>query len=290
MDGAPKSQAESVLRGAWRAVLLILVLVVVALAWLVVVDPPYTANSDFGYYLGLAGGLMMLSLLLYPLRKRLRALERLGKMETWFRYHMVLGISGPVLILFHSTFRIGSMNARVALYSMLMVVASGIIGRYLYRHIHRGLYGKKINLSDAEAELKSGAENALNVFALCPEVQARIESFRTETFASLAGVLPRVIRFMTLRWRTRRLQRELEQEIKNALRQLRRQEGRTRNEMILRYQLAKEQISAYLNAIVQAAQLQVWERLFSLWHVAHIPFLYLLLICGIVHVIAVHMY
>lgn len=60
--------------------------------------------------------------------------------------------------------------------------------------------------------------------------------------------------------------------------------------MMLNYQLAKEQIDAYLMAIVQAAQLASWERLFSLWHVAHIPFLYLLLFSGIVHVIAVHIY
>ncbi len=41
---------------------------------------------------------------------------------------------------------------------------------------------------------------------------------------------------------------------------------------------------------MQTSQLAVWERLFSLWHVVHIPFIYLLVLSGIVHVVAVHMY
>ena len=290
MEGPAASRAESVLRGAWRTALVVLVLGVVALAWLVIVAKPYQAGSTLGYNLGLAGGLMMLSLLLYPLRKRFRPLERLGRMESWFRYHMVLGIGGPVLVLFHSTFRTGSMNATIALYSMLLVALSGVVGRFLYRHLHRGLYGRKVTLSDAESELKASAENVFSVFSLCSGVETRLEAFRAEAFAPLTGILPRVVRFVTLSWRGHRLAREVRREVKKALLRRGRKQGRPRSELILNYRLAKEQLTAYIDAIVQAAQLESWERLFSLWHVVHIPFLYLLLLSGIVHVIAVHMY
>jgi len=290
MDGAAKSRTESVLRGAWRGAIWLLVLLLLALVWLVAVARPYEAGSPLGYNLGLAGGLMMLTLLLYPLRKRFRPLAQLGRMETWFRYHMLLGIGGPVLVLFHSTFRIGSMNARIALYAMILVASSGIVGRFLYRHLHQGLYGRKISLADVEAELKVSSENMFSVFSLRTDIESRLDAFRTQAFAPLAGILPRVWRFLSLRWHGRQLEREIRRDVRKALARQGREQGRPRSELILHYRLAKEQIGAYIGAIVRAAQLEGWERLFSLWHVVHIPFLYLLLFSGIAHVIAVHMY
>jgi hypothetical protein len=40
----------------------------------------------------------------------------------------------------------------------------------------------------------------------------------------------------------------------------------------------------------QVAQLAFYERLFSLWHVFHMPLFLLLVVSALVHVLAVHMY
>lgn len=290
VDGSSNAIKENLLRGLRRFSLGLLTLTVLWLVWFVVVDHPYDAGSDFGYNLGLVGGLMMLSLLLYPLRKRFRPLERVGRMTSWFRFHMLLGIGGPILVLFHSTFRIGSMNARIALYSMLLVAISGIVGRFVYRHLHYGLYGKKVSFAEAEADLKSSTANIASVFTQCPNVEARLKAFREAAFAPLDGVLPRVYRFFTLRWRGHRLARDVRRDVKQELSRQGRNQGKSRTELLLNYRLSKEQISAYIETIVQASQFESWERLFSLWHVVHIPFLYLLILSGIVHVVAVHMY
>ena len=53
---------------------------------------------------------------------------------------------------------------------------------------------------------------------------------------------------------------------------------------------SKRVVSQYLNAVTRVAQFTAYERLFSLWHVAHIPFVYLLLISAVIHVVAVHAY
>jgi hypothetical protein len=82
-----------------------------ALIWLVVRGEYYSPGDDFGYYLGVVGASMMLALLLYPLRKHVSFLSKLGAMSHWFRFHMLLGIGGPTLILLHSKFTIGSLNA-----------------------------------------------------------------------------------------------------------------------------------------------------------------------------------
>ena len=103
-------------------------------------------QHGLGYALGITGGSMMLLLLLYPLRKRVRWLNFMGKMTLWFRAHMVMGVLGPVLVLFHANFRSGATNSNVALACMLVVSGSGLFGRYFYTKIHHGLYGTRATL------------------------------------------------------------------------------------------------------------------------------------------------
>lgn len=49
-------------------------------------------------------------------------------------------------------------------------------------------------------------------------------------------------------------------------------------------------IDAHLASVQRLAQLAVFERLFSLWHVLHVPLFWLLVASAIAHVVAVHMY
>lgn len=290
-DDDAVSVKEWALRAFWLLALSVLCGLLVFLAWLVRQGQLYEAGSDFGYNLGLVGGLLMLALLLYPLRKRWVIFDdRFGKMESWFRFHMVAGISGPLLVLFHSTFRVGSTNAAAALYSMLLVAVSGILGRFIYRHIHHGLYGRQLRLSEAASDLDSAAECMGSIYALRFDIEPRMKAFHDEAFDKQGTLPARVWKFMTLRWKSHRLAKRIRHDAKSELVKRWRKEGGPRRELILNYRLAREQVDHYLDSVVTASQLTVWERMFSLWHVVHIPFLYLLVFSGVVHVIAVHMY
>jgi hypothetical protein len=81
-----------------------------------------------------AGGVLMLLLFSYPLRKHFRFAHGWGRMKVWLWLHVILGITGPLLILAHSTFHVGSLNAGVALYSMIIVALSGVVGRFIFNH------------------------------------------------------------------------------------------------------------------------------------------------------------
>ena len=124
------------------------VLITLFRGWLDRDDLSRTAESGIGYALGIIGGVLMLLLLLYPLRKRARFMQRLGPVKWWFRSHMILGIVGPMCILFHCSFHLGALNSNVSLLCMTLVAGSGLIGRYLYSKIHYGLYGRKITLQE----------------------------------------------------------------------------------------------------------------------------------------------
>ncbi|MET3107306.1 hypothetical protein AAKU67_002261 [Oxalobacteraceae bacterium GrIS 2.11] len=281
---------NKVLLWSWRSAIGLLVFILLALAWLVAFGNVYTSGSKLGYNLGLAGGLMMLTLLLYPLRKRIRVLARLGRMETWFRYHMFMGIGGPVLILFHSTFKIGSTNSSIALYSMLLVALSGVIGRFVYRRIHSGLYGKEVTLASAEGQLNASLQSIHSVYSLSPQIEHELRDFQEYASAQQPNLQARVWRFMTLRHQGKVLTRKVNQEIKKTLASQAKKNGWSKSQLRMNYVIARRQMNDYVNAIIQYSQLSHWLKLFSLWHIAHVPFVYLLVFCGFAHVIAVHLY
>ncbi len=106
-----------------------------------------TPETGLGYCLGIVGGSMMILLLIYPARKRMQSLAPIGSVKAWFQIHMVLGVLGPLLVLFHSNFRTGATNSNVALYCMLLVSGSGLIGRYFYSRIHTEMSGSQESLA-----------------------------------------------------------------------------------------------------------------------------------------------
>jgi hypothetical protein len=56
-------------------------------------------------------------------------------------------------------------------------------------------------------------------------------------------------------------------------------------------QTAKRQLlSQYLVANQRYAQFALFRRLFSLWHIAHVPFVVTLVLATIAHIVAVHLY
>jgi len=250
----------------------------------------YTPGDDFGYYLGIVGGVMMLLLLLYPLRKHFRLLRPLGAISRWFRLHMILGITGPLLIIVHSAWGIGSINAAVAIACMLLVAGSGVVGRFMYARIHHGLYGRKATLQEMQQDLGIHTTEVRSKFHFAPTVDARLRAFGEMSQQHPNGFLAISWQFMTLGLRARYTRAVCRRELRKILGKhaVRRQWDRAK----LRHRLASadNMIQRYLVTARHAAQFTTYVRLFSLWHILHVPFVFMLVISGVVHVIAVHMY
>jgi hypothetical protein len=249
-----------------------------------------TPERGIGYALGILGGSMMLLLLLYSARKHFRWLSFLGAVASWFRFHMVLGVLGPICILYHSNFSLGAANSNVALFCMLTVAGSGLIGRYIYSRIHLGLYGRKLNLG----ELREGAEGlrALSgAVGFVPELVTRLEACEQRLLksgphaAGLGFTKPIVIGARTLvsRWRLRGY-------VRRALRAAARTSPAIAAQRKRLGAAARGYIDRRLMATRRVAEFQAYERLFSLWHALHIPLLFMLIVAAVVHIVAVHVY
>jgi len=246
-----------------------------------------TPQTGVGYALGIIGGSAMLLLLIYPARKRVRALGFLGTTKHWFQAHMVLGIVGPVLILFHSNFSLGATNSNVALVCMLVVSGSGLFGRYFYTRIHHGLHGRRASL----AELREYAERlrwvTTNVEFL-PDLVVRIES-EEHSIVERCERLPQLARppvcAASAALARRRLRRYVRESLKTA--GLARLSDARKHGLL---QTATGYIDDRLAATRRVVEFASFERFFSLWHALHMPLFLMLLIAGVVHVVAVHIY
>lgn len=260
------------------------------LTWAVSQMGLFTAADDAGYWIGVAGGSMMLILFVYPLRKHFKFASKWGRIKWWFQFHVVLGIAGPLLILLHSTFRIGSLNAGVALYSMIIVALSGVIGRYIYQRVHRGLQGEQVGFKELQARAKFDQEEVRSRLAFAPKVEARLKAFEAAELAASPGWLTYIRQACWLPVKQWLLYKRCVRGLRNPIRRLAKHGRWSKADLIRREELSRKLVRRYLNAVVRVAQYTAFERLFSLWHVAHIPFVYLLVVSAIVHVIAVHVY
>lgn len=283
-----KSESRSGKPLPW-AVLPVTVLLLLAV-WAVREGHYYEPGDNFGYYLGVVGGVMMLVLLLYSLRKHIRFMRNWGPTKHWFRLHMILGIAGPTLILFHSTFHVGSMNAAVALSCMLLVAGSGIIGRVIYRKIHHGLYGRSATLQEVQTNLGIIGGDVKSKFHFSPHIEKRLKDFEATTLAEQNGVWPRIWSFVTVGMRAGWTYYTVTRDLQRIGRAHADEHGWDSVKLEKRMVPGKAAIRMYLDAVIDVARFSAYERLFSLWHILHVPFVFMLIISGIAHVIAVHMY
>jgi len=105
-------------------------------------------GGTVGVKLGYLGLLMFLAIFLYPIRKRWPWLARQGNSKHWLDIHVLLGLTAPFIIAFHSSFKFRGI-AGMAFWIMVAVAVSGVIGRYLYAQIPRKVTAAELSLKES---------------------------------------------------------------------------------------------------------------------------------------------
>jgi hypothetical protein len=249
-----------------------------------------TPQRGLGYWLGIVGGSLMLILLVYSARKRFAWLHWMGGIPAWFQFHMVLGVIGPMLILFHANFRLGATNSNVALFSMLLVAGSGVIGRYMYTRLHANLDGHEDTLEQLRAVGERLRKQSTSI-AVLPGLVEEFDRVEKRLITPPHGAFVRVLHLLTAAIRIARARYLVRQKIRQAVRNAR----GGGSPLIARHaehigDLARRYAYRRLEAGRRLSEYQLYARLFSFWHVLHVPLFFMLLIAGIVHVVAINVY
>jgi hypothetical protein len=170
-------------REIWWALLAILV---VSGAYLLVVYSTGgipAARSLFGHGIGILGFLLMLMTeSLYSLRKLSRK-ARWGRNSDWLRFHIFTGLVGPYMVLLHSSWKFNGLAGVVMLFT-LGIVASGILGRYIYTAVPRTAEGAEMQLSELEEQQSTLTEQVRAWAAAEPEIAASLPGWSLQPAGS----------------------------------------------------------------------------------------------------------
>ncbi len=267
--------------GAIERIVSALVLAAVAAAivygWLQRADRAINPELGIGYALGIIGGVTMLVLLAYPIRKRSRTRSRaVGSVGFWFRLHMLLGLLGPLAILYHSRFSWGALNSAVALGAMIVVAGSGLIGRFFYARVHRGFSGRKLELRALKEEMDALLED-MEAHGLSRErLRNTLQPFEDRAIAAAASFWTSAVAVIVLGVESRVAQRR----VLSSLPQ-----GHGDHETALRSAAVR-----FFDAARRTAEYAFYDRLLRLWHLFHLPLFFVMVAAVILHIVAVHMY
>ena len=137
------------------------VLSVLLLGWLgfLVHRSPRFPGSGVGAVFGIAGAVLMLVPLAYPIVKRVPLLHARVtphvSMQSFLAAHVYAGILGPVLAMIHTGHKFDSWLGITLTAVMLLVVVSGFAVRYLLTYVNQEIKDKLILLQTARGDLDS---------------------------------------------------------------------------------------------------------------------------------------
>lgn len=230
----------------------------------------YKPSGLFGHGLGITGTLLILiGVTSYIARKKYKFLSHFGRLKHWLEFHIFLCSLGPVMILFHTAFKFGGIIS-IAFWSMVAVVLSGIIGRFIYIQIPRTIEGRELSLKEV-VEMKTNVGEILASSYQLDESSYKIilDSTKIQNQSTNENLLSGIIhKYFEDRKTQGRIKKQLR---KNNL---------SRGDIRKVIKLVKNEVSLN-NRIVR---LQTMQKLFKYWHVVHLPFALIMLVIVLLHV------
>ena len=239
-------------------------------------DPSHAVlkpSGGWGHGFGIIGTLMMIfGVAIYMIRKRTPKILGFGYLKHWLEFHIFLCTVGPILVLYHTAFKFGGIVS-VSFWSMVLVVLSGVVGRFIYIQIPRTIQGKEIDIND----LASMREELIEKMKLEMLFDVRLikeldELASPERYKSL-GTLATILIYFKDFFRIRSFQSKLRKNLAVAgFSKIRRKE-------------IKNKVQAEIILSRRLGMLRTMQNLFRYWHVAHLPFAIAMFVIMIIHVI-----
>ncbi|MGZ6311387.1 MAG: hypothetical protein ACXWOH_12195 [Bdellovibrionota bacterium] len=128
-------------------------------------------SGPIGLYLGFMGVALFVGIFLYPIRKHWAWLGQIGKTRHWLDIHVLMGLTAPFIVAFHSTLKFKGI-AGMAFWIMFAVSASGVVGRYLYAQIPRRVTTVELSMKELQ-DLQESLSRQLTSQRLLPEAALR---------------------------------------------------------------------------------------------------------------------
>ena len=231
-----------------------------------------------GHGLGIVGSLLVVILFLYSARKRFRFMLKWGNIRYWLNIHIWMGVTGPLLVIFHTCFKVGGIVA-ISFWSMIAVALSGVLGRYIYLQIPRSLDGKELSLSEI-----SDRESRL-VFQLQEDYKIKPATMQSIRQITRMGEYAHNIGWSVI-WRWILSDIRIPMTVRNLRKTLRQDEGFSRSDANGVLKLSRS-LAILKRRVVF---LKPAQNILHYWHLIHEPFAIVMVVFMIIHVIIAVMF
>jgi Fe-S-cluster-containing hydrogenase component 2 len=115
----------------------------------IVNEVTFRPGDQLSTYCGLVGTGLMIIAAIYPVFRRMKMFRWMASNTMWFDFHLMAGTVGPMFVALHSVLRLDSWVS-AAFWSMVIVVVSGFLGRYLYTQVPELSSGVELEELDHE--------------------------------------------------------------------------------------------------------------------------------------------
>ena len=226
-------------------------------------------GGSLGHAFGVTGAALMTLMHLYSLRKRSGFLRNFGRLPAWLDFHIYCGLTGPLFIVLHSSLKVQGLVS-VSFWSMVAVVSSGVLGRFLYLQIPRRRTGTELTFEELGALASQQSSRLEKEFRLSAEQLQSFDELVSDFDPARRSLLATAVRLPFEHFRLRAHLHRLCRDFGELPRQ-------TRIDLH-RLTLARAQLRRKI------VTLQRMQELFHYWHVFHKPFAVIMYIFMVVHI------
>lgn len=231
------------------------------------------SSGLIGHGIGILGTLMIIfGVSIYMIRKRVKAFAKLGLLKYWLEFHIFLCTLGPILVLFHTSFKFGGIVS-ISFWSMVFVVLSGIIGRFIYIQIPRTIQGQELSINEINSLNDSINIDLIKIYSFnesenfTKEIDNELKKLESKKgISAIVGLITSRIKISIALYN---IEKKLEHQK-------------------IDLKLIKEIIKLLKRKLLLSRRiitLNSMQNLFKHWHVAHLPFAIIMMVIMLVHVI-----
>jgi hypothetical protein len=233
----------------------------------------YEPSKGIWHVVGWTGSSMMIIMMLYSVRKRFSIFSSLGSLRHWLSAHIFLGIMGPILVTFHTTFKFGGIIA-TSFWCMVITVIFGILGRYIYVQIPRDLSGAELEANEID-RIAESLDRKLSEYSKEANLS---DLFKEISIADEKAKSLNVISALSFMIKTDIKNLYRISHLKKVIKSRYHLSGRVRREIV---SLLRKKASL----IRQKNFLATSHRLLHYWHVLHVPLAIVMFIIMFLHII-----
>lgn len=230
-------------------------------------------SGGWGHGFGIIGTLMMIiGVGIYMIRKRSRVLFSFGYLKHWLELHIFLCTVGPILVLYHTAFKFGGIVS-VSFWSMVLVVLSGVVGRFIYIQIPRTIQGREIDMKDLISMREELAEKLKQEMIFDTRLLDQLNNLASSDRYKGLNIFSFSLVYLKDFFNIKSFMFKLNKNLAVA------------NFSKFKRKEIKNKAQAEIILSRRLGMLHTMQSLFKYWHIAHLPFAIAMFVIMIIHVI-----